>query len=33
MEISPEAAPVLGRYQQPDQAPQRQDRAGPEIGI
>ena len=40
-EISPEAAPVLDRYQQleaarlqqPDQAPQRQDRAGPEIGI
>ena len=40
-EISPEATPVLGRYQQleearlqqPDQAPQRQDRAGPEIGI
>ena len=40
-EISPEAAPVLGRYQkleearlqQPDQAPQRQDRADPEIGI
>ena len=32
-EISPEAAPVLDRYQQPDQASQRQDRAGPEIGI
>ena len=36
-EISPEAAPVVGRYQQleearlqqPDQAPQRQDRADP----
>ena len=39
--ISPEAALLLDRYQQleearlqqPDQAPQRQDRAGPKIGI